>query len=122
MARNYRDYIWPLLPAYAERDLEALLDELGAVVYLGARDKRRFLQSASQGSRYRPQLLRKNLNEVEASWFAAQSYRFPGVNLEARWVREYPQNETAAHVIGYVGRISSADEEQIGRASCREKA
>lgn len=113
MARNYRDYILTVTPAYAERDLEALLDELGAVVYLGARDKRRFLQSASQSSRYRPQLLRKNLNEVEAAWFSAQAYRFPGVNLEARWVREYPQHETAAHVIGYVGRISQADEERL---------
>lgn len=113
MARNYRDYILTVTPAYAERDLEALLDELGAVVYLGTRDKRRFLQSASQSSRYRPQLLRKNLNEVEAAWFSAQAYRFPGVNLEARWVREYPQHETAAHVIGYVGRISQADEERL---------
>src|SRR5690625_1040002 len=113
MARNYRDYILTVTPAYAERDLEALLDELGAVVYLGTSDKRRCLQSASQSSRYRPQLLRKNLNEVEAAWFSAQAYRFPGVNLEARWVREYPQHETAAHVIGYVGRISQADEERL---------
>jgi len=113
IARNYRDYTLTVTPAYVGRDLEALLEELSAVVYLSPRDQRLFLQAVSQGSRYRPQLLRKNLNEVEASWFAAQSYRFPGVNLEARWVREYPQKETAAHVIGYVGRISSADEERL---------
>lgn len=113
IARNYRDYILTVTPAYAQRDLDGLLDELGTVVYLSPRDKRLFLQAVHQGSRYRPHLLRKNLNEVEASWFAAQSYRFPGVNLEARWVREYPQKETAAHVIGYVGRISAADEERL---------
>src|SRR5690625_2245079 len=107
LARNYRDYILTVTPAYVDRDLETLLDELSAVVYLSPRDQRLFLQAVAQGSRYRPQLLRKNLNEVEASWFAALSYRFPGVNLEARWVREYPQNETAAHVI------------EIGRATCR---
>src|SRR5690625_4065 len=133
IARNLRDYTLTITPAYASRDLEALLDELSTVVYVSARDKRRFLNTVGHSSRYRSHLLRNNLNEVEAAWFAAHAYRFPGVNLEARWVREYPQNDTAAHVIGYVGRISSADEERleeqgrlgnyrgkIGRASCRE--
>src|SRR5690606_4987971 len=57
--------------------------------------------------------LRNSINEIEASWFAAHSFKFPGVSLQARWVREYPQGEVAAHVIGYVGRISEADEEQL---------
>lgn len=113
MARNYRDYILTVTPAYVQGDLEHMLEELGTVVYLSPRDKRRFLNAAGHSSRYRPQHLRSNLNEVEASWFAAQSYRFPGVHLEARWVREYPQKTTAAHVIGYVGRISSEDEERL---------
>lgn len=113
IARNLRDYTLTITPAYASRDLEALLDELSTVVYVSARDKRRFLNTVGHSSRYRSHLLRNNLNEVEAAWFAAHAYRFPGVNLEARWVREYPQNDTAAHVIGYVGRISSADEERL---------
>lgn len=113
LARNYRDYILTVTPAYAQRDLEALLDELSEVVYISSRDKKRFLTTAGQSSRYRPLLLRNNVNEIEASWFAAQAYRFPGVNLEARWVREYPQRASAAHVIGYVGRISPEDEERL---------
>lgn len=113
LARNYRDYILTVTPAYASRDLEALLDELREVVYISPRDKSRFLTAVGQSSRYRPILLRNSVNEIEASWFAAQAYRFPGVKLEARWVREYPQKESAAHVIGYVGRISTEDEEKL---------
>lgn len=113
LARNYRDYILMVTPAQVEGPLEDLLDELSTLIYISPRERRRFLQTVGQSSRYSQTLLRNSLNEVEASWFAAHSFKFPGVQLQARWVREYPQGESAAHVIGYVGRISQADEQQL---------
>src|SRR3546814_13718644 len=71
------------------------------------------MQNLNQSGRYTSVLLRNNLNDTEASWFAAHAYKFPGVELSARWVREYPQGEAAAHVLGYVGRISEADLELL---------
>src|SRR5690625_1010983 len=38
LARNYRDYILTVTPAYAQRDLEALLNELSEVVYISSRE------------------------------------------------------------------------------------
>src|SRR3546814_7201288 len=67
------------------------------------------MQNLNQSGRYSPVLLRNNLNDTEASWFAAHAFKFPGVELSARWVREYPEGESAAHVLGYVGRISEKD-------------
>lgn len=113
LARNYRDYTLTVTPAKVQGDMNAMLDELGGFVYIGATDRRRFMQNTAQTGRYASVLLRNNLNEVEASWFAAHAYKFPGVELSARWVREYPQGEAAAHVIGYVGRISEADMTQL---------
>lgn len=113
LARNYRDYTLMVTPAQVEGPIEDLLDELSTLVYISPRERRRFLQTIAQSSRYTQTLLRNSLNEVEASWFAAHSFKFPGVKLQARWVREYPQGESAAHVIGYVGRISQADEQQL---------
>lgn len=113
LARNYRDYTLTVIPANVEGDMEAMLDELSSLVYISPRDRQRFKQALGQSSRYAQSLLRNNLNEEEASWFAAHSFKFPGVELQARWVREYPQGESAAHVIGYVGRISEADEQQL---------
>lgn len=113
LARNYRDYTLMVTPARVEGGIESMLDELSTLVYISARDRRRFLQSLGKTSRYAQVVLRNNLNEIEASWFAAHSFKFPGVELQARWVREYPQGESAAHVIGYVGRISQADEQQL---------
>lgn len=113
LARNYRDYTLSVVPAYVEGPLDEMLDNLSSLVYISPRERRRFKQTVAQSSRYHPIVLRNSLNEVEASWFAAHSFKYPGVSLQARWVREYPQGESAAHVVGYVGRISQSDEQQL---------
>ncbi|NLZ10073.1 penicillin-binding protein 2 [Neopusillimonas aromaticivorans] len=112
LARNYRDYTLVVTPAKV-KNIEQLLDDISELVYLGPTQRKRFLQQVQQSSRYTQIPLRNNLNETEAAWFAANAYRFEGVELSARWVREYPYGKTAAHVIGYVGRISEADLEQL---------
>lgn len=113
LARNYRDYTLVVTPAHVEGSLEEMLDELSTLIYVSPREQRRFLKAVQQGSRYAQVSLRNSLNEIEASWFAAHAFKFPGVQLQARWVREYPQGEAAAHVIGYVGRISESDIEAL---------
>lgn len=109
LARNYRDYTLEVTPAYLDASITQTLDDLSQLVYFSASDRRRFLNNVRSSGRYSSIMLRNNLNETEASWFAAHAWRFPGVELKARWVREYPQGETAAHVLGFVGRISEDD-------------
>ena len=104
LASNYRDYTLEVVPASVE-SIPKMLDSLGQLVYLSASDRKQFKQNLDQTGRYSHVLLRNNLNDTEAFWFAAHSYKFPGVELRARWVREYPQGESAAHVLGYVGRF-----------------
>jgi len=112
LARNYRDYTLEVVPARID-DMGATLDALNEIIYISPLNRRRFLQRVGQSGRYAKVLLRNNLNETEAAWFSAHAYRFPGVELKARWVREYPQGESAAHVLGYVGRISEADQNRL---------
>jgi penicillin-binding protein 2 len=57
-----------------------------------------------------------NLNEAQAARFAVRRHLFSGIDIQEDLIREYPYGEVAAHAIGYVGRISSADLEQIDRA------
>ncbi|MGH8766041.1 MAG: penicillin-binding protein 2, partial [Burkholderiales bacterium] len=40
-------------------------------------------------------------------------YRFPGVEIKARLFRQYPFGELASHVIGYIGRINTKDQEKL---------
>src|SRR5690606_25609831 len=112
LARNYRTYTLEVVPAQAG-NIDKLLDRLTPIVYVSPGDLRRFKRRVGESSRYASLVLRNNLNETEAAWFAAHAYEFPGVELRARWVREYPQGATAAHVVGYIGRIADNDLEQL---------
>jgi penicillin-binding protein 2 len=48
--------------------------------------------------------------------FAAQRYRFPGVEVKARLFRQYPLGTVASHAIGYIGRITDRDLKWIEEA------
>lgn len=108
LARNFLSYTLDVTPAkIGQADL--LLNQLGEVVLLSEFQRKRFKQKLAGAGRFTQVPLRNDLTDTEAAFFAAQAFRFPGVQLKARWVRQYPQGEVAAHVIGYVGRISEAD-------------
>lgn len=112
MARNYRTYTLEVVPGQVG-DIDAMLARLTPVVYVSPGDQRRFKRRVQESGRYASLILRNNLNDTEASWFAAHAFEFPGVELRARWVREYPQGATAGHVVGYIGRIAENDIEAL---------
>jgi len=112
MARNYRTYTLEVVPAQVG-DINAMLEHLTPIVYVSPGDQRRFKRRVQESGRYSNVMLRNNLNDTEASWFAAHAFKFPGVELRARWVREYPQGATAGHVVGYIGRIAENDIEAL---------
>jgi penicillin-binding protein 2 len=114
LARNYLSYTLEVVPAQVD-SMEGLLADLEQVVSLSDRQKRQFERRLRESGPFAEVLLRNDLSDTEAAYFAAQAFRFPGVQLQARWVRQYPQGESAAHVVGYVGRISERDERLLER-------
>ncbi|HBI83446.1 MAG TPA: penicillin-binding protein 2 [Alcaligenaceae bacterium] len=108
LARNHLSYTLEVVPARVG-NLDELFSQLMPIVHISSVDQRRFKRRVAESGRYSSVVLRNNLNETEAAWFSAHSFNFPGVELRARWVREYPQGKSAAHVIGYIGRISESD-------------
>jgi penicillin-binding protein 2 len=60
--------------------------------------------------------LKLKLSVDEASTLAPQLYQFPGVEINARTFREYPYGKLTAHVLGYIGRISTKDVEKLTEA------
>ena len=112
LARNYRTYTLDVVPAQAG-NIDEMFDRLRQIVYISPFDQRRFKRRIGEQSRYASVVLRNNLNDTEAAWFAAHAFMFPGVDLRARWVREYPQGATAGHVVGYIGRIADNDLESL---------
>lgn len=114
LARSYRDYTVEITPAHV-KNIDEMIKQLQEIIPVSDLDIRRFKRRLSGAHRFGSVMLRHNITDEEAAIFAAHSYRFPGVSLKARWVREYPQGESAAHLIGYVGRISEKDKERLER-------
>ena len=114
LARNISSYTLEVVPDQVD-DMDSLLDELGKLVKLSEYDLRIFHRDVKRHARFDTILLRSQLTNVEAARFAVNRYRFKGVELRARLERNYPKKESGAHVVGYVGRISSGDLEKIDR-------
>ncbi len=112
LARSYRDYTIEITPAHV-KNTDEVIAQLREIIPVSDLDVRRFKRRLSGAHRFSSVMLRHNITDDEAATFAAHSYRFQGVSLKARWVREYPQGESAAHLIGYVGRISEKDKELL---------
>jgi penicillin-binding protein 2 len=63
-------------------------------------------------SPYKPVAVLFDVPEKEIYRVKEIGDRFPGIDIERRWVRQYPQGNTAPHVLGYVNEISEYDLEE----------
>ena len=112
LATNYSAYTLEITPSQVQ-DLDATIDALQQVVEIQPRDKRRFRKLMEESRRFDSLPIRIRLSDEEVARFAVQRYRFPGVEVRARLIRNYPNGEVASHVIGYIGRINQREKEAI---------
>jgi len=112
LAGNYKSYTLEITPERVP-DLDQTIDALGELVDITPRDQRRFRKLLAESRDFESLPLRARLTDEEVARLAAQSYRFPGVEVKARLFRTYPLGEVASHVIGYIGRINQSEQEQI---------
>ena len=112
LASNYSAYTLEVTPSKVS-DLEQTIDALAQVLDITARDRRRFKKLREESKSFESLPLRTRLSDEEVAKFAAQRYRFPGVDIKARLFRNYPYGELASHVIGYIGRINQAEKEKL---------
>ena len=108
LADNYSAYTLEITPSKVA-DLDATIDELGQVVDVPPRDRKRFKRLMEDGKTFESLPIRSRLTDEEVARFTAQRFRFPGVEIKARLFRNYPLGDTASHLIGYIGRINQAE-------------
>ncbi|MGE0496688.1 MAG: penicillin-binding protein 2 [Ramlibacter sp.] len=109
LATNYSAYTLEITPSKLTRSLDSTIDELAQVVEIQHRDRRRFKKLLDESRSFESLPVRTRLTDEEVARFAAQRYRFPGVEIKARLFRSYPWGELASHVIGYIGRINQTE-------------
>jgi penicillin-binding protein 2 len=112
LAQNYSAYTLEIVPSKFP-DLEATLDELATVIEITPTDRQRFKKLMKESKRFKSLPIRSRLTDVEIASFAANRYRFPGIEIKARVFRQYPEKEIVSHVVGYISRINDNDLEQL---------
>lgn len=112
LAENLPVYTLEIVPARTP-DLDATLERLGELVTLTPRDLQRFRRLLADSKRIDSVPLKTRLSEAEMARVATHLWSLPGVDIQARQLRRYPLGPTAAHVVGYIGRISPRDREAM---------
>lgn len=115
LAQNYSAYTLEVVPSRIS-NLDATLDELAALIEITSTDRQRFKKLLKESKRFKSLPIRSRLTDVEIATFAANRYRFPGIEIKARVFRQYPEKEIVSHVIGYISRINDQDLEYLERS------
>lgn len=95
-------------------DLDATLAELVGTGLVDS-EEQEALASLVRSHRRFENVMLSNLSDEQAARFAVRRHQFPGVDIREGLIRHYPYGQAAAHAIGYVASISSADLEVIER-------
>lgn len=113
LAQNFSAYTLEITPSKITQDLDVLVDQLAQLVDIEPKHRRRFKKLMEESKSFESLPIRTRLTEEEVARFSAQRFRFPGVEIHARLFRQYPLGDTAAHVVGYIGRISQSDTKKL---------
>lgn len=70
-------------------------------------------QRVRRNYQFKSIVIKRDLDEREMAIFANNRILLKGFDIKSRLTRNYPQNEIYAHVVGYMGSISSSDYERF---------
>lgn len=112
LARNYSGYTLEINQTKTA-DIEATINELATLVEITPKDRKRFKKLLAESRNFETLVIRNRLSDEEVARFAAQQYRFPGVEIKARLFRDYPYGDKMSHLLGYIGRINQTDVQQL---------
>jgi len=112
VARNYQGYTLEIFPRKVA-SLERTIDELSELVDIQPRDRARFKKLLAETRNSESLPIRSRLSDEEAARFAANRFRYEGVELKARLFRQYPYGDVGSHILGYLGRINTADQTRL---------
>lgn len=118
LARNEPSWQLVAMPEDVD-DIETVLSELQGLGLLSPDDLPAQIERVRSQPGWKPVLL-ANLNEKQAATFAVRGHQFQGIDIQAGLIRFYPLDDAAAHAVGYVSSLSTADFERVDRSNYRD--
>lgn len=112
LAQNQATYSLVITRERVE-DLDATLADLQQLFDVSEENIEKFLSRLKQRKPYQSVPLLFKLSDDEISRFAVNRFRLTGVEVVAQLTRDYPEGKEFAHILGYVGRINSREQEDI---------
>ncbi len=112
LARNYSAFTLEITPSKVH-DLDATINALAQLIEVQPKDRKRFRKLMDESKNFESIPIRTRLTDTEVAIFAANRYRFPGVEVKARLFRQYPLGEIGSHALGYIGRVNDRDLKRI---------
>lgn len=104
-----------LAPSRAAEDTE-MLTKLSALLQVSVPEIKERLRSRKEAA-LAPRVIALDVPMSAVAYLSEHSVDFPGVEVQAHTVRQYPKGSLAAHVLGYTGEISEnqiASEDFVG--------
>lgn len=98
------------------KDKESLLDNLSRLLKI---DRGELLSRWEKGkgrAKYYPLVLASGLSRDQVEFFEENNLRLPGLEIEVKPVREYPEGSLAAHMLGYIAEVSEKELENAAFA------
>ncbi len=86
---------------------QAVISELSDILDMSADDIEKKLTYLDQSSQERV-ILKEGIDEKTQVYLSERKNELPGISIEVVSVRDYP-NGVAAHILGYVGKVSDED-------------
>ena len=90
-------------------DLDDTLARLVTMKLVKEADLDRLTRLIRSRRKFEPVTLMYQMNDKEVARFAVMRQEFPGVDVRARLIRQYPYGGISSHVVGYVGSMNEAD-------------
>ena len=109
LANNIPSFNLVVTPQELKISQEELYNSLRKYISLSDYDIERFERVLKISPPQRPILLRDRLTEDEIAKLSVNLYQLNGVEIQSILTRVYPHNDSAAHALGYVGRIDEKD-------------
>lgn len=116
LAENVPTFSLEIIPERVA-DLGATLDALSRIVHISEEELQRFHSLRKRKRRFEKVTLKTHLSDEEIARIAVQRHLFPGVDISVSHLRNYPLGDLTSHVVGYIGRISERELQEIDAAA-----
>ena len=108
MVNNRPSFSLSIIPQEV-KDVEGMLDRLAMLLKLDRAELQERWEKTKGRARYYPVVIAVNITQDQVEIVEENRLRLPGVEVSVKPIREYAFQNSAAHLLGYIGEVSDKE-------------